>query len=215
MNFVAELLQFGDREFYKDWWWADGTVTPQHGEHLLACKSKDQTVFVCLFPAGTLRPSHISGPTGISQFTSGVWGNHKYQLLFIQVYVIQINDQCYSRVCVYRHFYKPMLRKGINKLLAQTAVFLVSAFFHEVNQKHSAFLCDSKHWEFIYQPIVLLLNVCLDRGTVLFVYIIAKTFLKDVLGNVLSDVLYLSFSTWWVFLWRCSGCGPLWEWWLR
>lgn len=21
MNFVAELLQFGDREFYRDWWW--------------------------------------------------------------------------------------------------------------------------------------------------------------------------------------------------
>lgn len=27
-----------------------------------------------LFPSGTLRPSHISGPTGTSQSTSGAWG---------------------------------------------------------------------------------------------------------------------------------------------
>lgn len=37
-----------------------------------------------------------------------------------------------------RHFYKPMLRKGVNKFMAQTAVFLVSAFFHEV-EPHSLF----------------------------------------------------------------------------
>ncbi|KAI9540028.1 hypothetical protein NQZ68_001962 [Dissostichus eleginoides] len=30
-----------------------------------------------------------------------------------------------------KHFYKPMLRKGVNKFLARTAVFLMSAFFHE------------------------------------------------------------------------------------
>lgn len=34
----------------------------------------------------------------------------------------------------YRHFYKPMLKRGTNKFLAQTAVFLVSAFFHEVKK---------------------------------------------------------------------------------
>lgn len=44
----------------------------------------------------------------------------------------------------YRHFYKPMLRKGVNKFLAQTAVFLVSAFFHEVNQQHPVCLCGIK-----------------------------------------------------------------------
>lgn len=37
-----------------------------------------------------------------------------------------------------RHFYKPMLRKGVNKFLAQTAVFLASAFFHEVTEQHLA-----------------------------------------------------------------------------
>ncbi|XP_031465321.1 diacylglycerol O-acyltransferase 1 [Phasianus colchicus] len=30
-----------------------------------------------------------------------------------------------------RHFYKPMLKRGVSKWTAQTAVFLASAFFHE------------------------------------------------------------------------------------
>ncbi|GLD59166.1 diacylglycerol O-acyltransferase 1-like protein [Lates japonicus] len=71
MNFVAELLQFGDREFYRDWW-----------------NSESVTYF---------------------------WANWN----------IPVHKWCL------RHFYKPMLRKGVNKFLAQTAVFLVSAFFHE------------------------------------------------------------------------------------
>lgn len=32
-----------------------------------------------------------------------------------------------------------MLRKGVNKFMAQTAVFLVSAFFHEVEPQPSLF----------------------------------------------------------------------------
>lgn len=32
-----------------------------------------------------------------------------------------------------RHFYKPMLKWGVSKWTAQTAVFLASAFFHEVS----------------------------------------------------------------------------------
>ncbi|KAK5607428.1 Diacylglycerol O-acyltransferase 1 [Crenichthys baileyi] len=71
MNFVAELLQFGDREFYRDWW-----------------NSESVTYF---------------------------WANWN----------IPVHKWCL------RHFYKPMLKTGTNKLLAQTAVFLVSAFFHE------------------------------------------------------------------------------------
>ncbi|XP_033830935.1 diacylglycerol O-acyltransferase 1a [Periophthalmus magnuspinnatus] len=71
LNFVAELLQFGDREFYRDWW-----------------NSETVTYF---------------------------WANWN----------IPVHKWCL------RHFYKPMLKKGVNKFLAQTAVFLVSAFFHE------------------------------------------------------------------------------------
>uniref|UniRef100_G3NJ14 O-acyltransferase n=1 Tax=Gasterosteus aculeatus aculeatus TaxID=481459 RepID=G3NJ14_GASAC len=71
MNFLAELLQFGDREFYKDWW-----------------NSESVTYF---------------------------WANWN----------IPVHKWCL------RHFYKPMLRKGVNKFLAQTAIFLMSAFFHE------------------------------------------------------------------------------------
>ncbi|XP_077447292.1 diacylglycerol O-acyltransferase 1a [Stigmatopora argus] len=71
MNFVAELLQFGDREFYRDWW-----------------NSESVTYF---------------------------WANWN----------IPVHKWCL------RHFYKPMLRRGVNKLVAQSAVFLLSAFFHE------------------------------------------------------------------------------------
>ncbi|KAJ1195350.1 hypothetical protein NDU88_004631 [Pleurodeles waltl] len=71
MNFVAELMRFGDREFYRDWWNAE-TVT-----------------------------------------------------YFWQNWNIPVHKWCS------RHFYKPMLRRGISKWTAQTAVFLASAFFHE------------------------------------------------------------------------------------
>ncbi|XP_062342518.1 diacylglycerol O-acyltransferase 1a [Osmerus eperlanus] len=71
LNFVAELMQFGDREFYRDWW-----------------NSETVTYF---------------------------WANWN----------IPVHKWCL------RHFYKPMMKRGANKLLAQTAVFLLSAFFHE------------------------------------------------------------------------------------
>uniref|UniRef100_A0A3P8WCC5 O-acyltransferase n=1 Tax=Cynoglossus semilaevis TaxID=244447 RepID=A0A3P8WCC5_CYNSE len=71
MNFVAELLQFGDREFYRDWW-----------------NSETVTYF---------------------------WSNWN----------VPVHKWCL------RHFYRPLLRKGTNKFMAKTAVFLLSAFFHE------------------------------------------------------------------------------------
>uniref|UniRef100_A0A9J7ZYY3 O-acyltransferase n=1 Tax=Cyprinus carpio carpio TaxID=630221 RepID=A0A9J7ZYY3_CYPCA len=71
MNFVAELMQFGDREFYRDWW--------------------------------------------NSETIPYFWSNWN----------IPVHKWCL------RHFYKPMLVKGVNKLGAQLAVFFLSAFFHE------------------------------------------------------------------------------------
>ncbi|XP_033854300.3 diacylglycerol O-acyltransferase 1-like [Acipenser ruthenus] len=71
MNFVAELMQFGDREFYRDWWNSE-TVT-----------------------------------------------------YFWQNWNIPVHKWCI------RHFYKPILKRGMSKWAAQTAVFLASAFFHE------------------------------------------------------------------------------------
>ncbi|XP_071224956.1 diacylglycerol O-acyltransferase 1-like isoform X2 [Salvelinus alpinus] len=67
----SELMQFGDREFYRDWW-----------------NSETVTYF---------------------------WSNWN----------IPVHKWCL------RHFYKPIMRRGTNKWVAQTAVFLVSAFFHE------------------------------------------------------------------------------------
>ncbi|XP_015987282.1 diacylglycerol O-acyltransferase 1 isoform X1 [Rousettus aegyptiacus] len=71
LNTVAELMQFGDREFYRDWWNAESV-----------------TYF---------------------------WQNWNIPV---------------HRWCV-RHFYKPMMRRGSSKWLAQVGVFLASAFFHE------------------------------------------------------------------------------------
>ncbi|NXF97670.1 DGAT1 acyltransferase, partial [Eubucco bourcierii] len=71
LNVVAEVMQFGDREFYRDWW-----------------NSESVTYF---------------------------WQNWN----------IPVHKWCL------RHFYKPLLKWGASKWLAQTAVFLTSAFFHE------------------------------------------------------------------------------------
>ncbi|XP_061572746.1 diacylglycerol O-acyltransferase 1b isoform X2 [Cololabis saira] len=71
LNFTAELLRFGDRQFYKDWWNSE-TVT-----------------------------------------------------YFWQNWNIPVHKWCL------RHFYKPMLRRGVSKIVSQSAVFFLSAFFHE------------------------------------------------------------------------------------
>ncbi|KAK0133530.1 Diacylglycerol O-acyltransferase 1 [Merluccius polli] len=71
LNFNAELLRFGDRQFYKDWWNSE-TVT-----------------------------------------------------YFWQNWNIPVHKWCL------RHFYKPLLRKGFSKMASQSAVFFLSAFFHE------------------------------------------------------------------------------------
>ncbi|XP_017461926.1 PREDICTED: diacylglycerol O-acyltransferase 1-like, partial [Rhagoletis zephyria] len=71
LNLVAEVLRFGDREFYKDWWNAES----------------------------------------IAQFWK-TWnmGVHKFAL---------------------RHIYVPLLKRGYSKMTVMSAVFVISAFFHE------------------------------------------------------------------------------------
>ncbi|KAK3603413.1 hypothetical protein CHS0354_009392 [Potamilus streckersoni] len=71
LNVIAELLRFGDREFYKDWW-------------------NSETV---------------------NQF----WQNWNVPV----------------HRWASRHLYKPLIRRGYNKLHASVAVFFLSAFFHE------------------------------------------------------------------------------------
>ncbi|KAK7886365.1 hypothetical protein WMY93_025986 [Mugilogobius chulae] len=71
LNFSAELLRFGDRQFYKDWWNAESVT------------------------------------------------------YFWQNWNIPVHKWCL------RHFYKPLLKKGFSKMVSQSAVFFLSAFFHE------------------------------------------------------------------------------------
>lgn len=71
LNAVAELMQFGDREFYRDWWWVAPPGRRWWGPHwgwgLSPCP-------LCPAPAGTRSPSPTSGRTGTSLFTSGASG---------------------------------------------------------------------------------------------------------------------------------------------
>ncbi|XP_031803240.1 diacylglycerol O-acyltransferase 1 [Sarcophilus harrisii] len=71
LNVVAELMQFGDREFYRDWW------------------------------------------------------NSESIIYFWQNWNIPVHKWCI------RHFYKPVLKMGVNRWMAKIGVFLASAFFHE------------------------------------------------------------------------------------
>lgn len=73
MNFVAELLQFGDREFYRDWWSVLKTASEFFLWHVLYMQVHGNVIY-----AGTLRASPTSGPTGTSRFTSGVWGERTH-----------------------------------------------------------------------------------------------------------------------------------------
>ncbi|KAJ8334067.1 hypothetical protein SKAU_G00397060 [Synaphobranchus kaupii] len=78
MNFVAELMQFGDREFYRDWW-----------------NSETVTYF---------------------------WSNWN----------IPVHKWCL------RHFYKPMLKRGVRKWRAQIAVFSALCLLSRVLGEHSS-----------------------------------------------------------------------------
>uniref|UniRef100_A0A4W6CN06 O-acyltransferase n=1 Tax=Lates calcarifer TaxID=8187 RepID=A0A4W6CN06_LATCA len=78
MNFTAELLRFGDRQFYKDWWLVYASVC------------------VCV----------------VYEFYEEWW-------------CTVLKD------CLGLHFYKPLLRRGFSKMVSQSAVFFLSAFFHE------------------------------------------------------------------------------------
>ncbi|KAF1610954.1 UNVERIFIED_CONTAM: Diacylglycerol O-acyltransferase 1, partial [Eudyptes pachyrhynchus] len=84
LNVVAEVMRFGDREFYRDWGGGGGG-------------------------GGQRRPP----------------GNSESVTYFWQNWNIPVHKWCL------RHFYKPMLKRGASKWMAQTAVFLASAFFHE------------------------------------------------------------------------------------
>lgn len=58
---------------------------------------------------------------------------------FYRVMLIQL-VQCLFVFLSCRHFYKPLLRKGFSKIVSQSAVFLLSAFFHEVRSEIENYL---------------------------------------------------------------------------
>lgn len=53
-----------------------------------------------------------------------------YLSLIINACIGPFLHLCLCVVC--SHFYKPLLRRGVGKMFSQSAVFFLSAFFHEV-----------------------------------------------------------------------------------
>lgn len=214
MNFVAELLQFGDREFYKDWWWVLTTT-----RHITRAHTQRGTFSI-------LSPACFNVSFRNSETVTYFWANwnipvHKWCLRWELKHVwpgalfvcVRFLISCAS-FFFFRHFYKPMLRKGVNKFMAQTAVFLVSAFFHEVEPPPSFFLCflGVCRWSTRMQEALFfilffncgfLFNICWPSELFILINFIVITFFSP-----------LS-SSWWAFLWGCSDYGPSWEWWLR
>lgn len=84
LNAVAELMQFGDREFYRDWWWvALGVALGVWVGHSVFCSLCSRL----LLPnptSGTLSLSLTSGRTGTSLCTSGVSGRWR---MYVWVWV--------------------------------------------------------------------------------------------------------------------------------
>lgn len=81
LNFCAELLRFGDRHFYGDWW----SVALKHLRHRFfhQCQHCFTDPVFCLFCfcIGMLRLWFLSGRTGASLARSGVTGVAKWQRL--------------------------------------------------------------------------------------------------------------------------------------
>lgn len=68
---------------------------------------------------------------------------HVHPLHHLSIHPFQNLRFCLS--C--RHFYKPLLRRGFSKILSQSAVFFLSAFFHEVRAENKEnLLCLCWHW---------------------------------------------------------------------
>lgn len=130
LNAVAELMQFGDREFYRDWWWVawggGGVGWPGRGEgaagHPL---SPPQELGVChLLLAELEHPcTQVVPQVGVGAARGWGWAGERHGA----------PGACPTASSSCRHFYKPMLRRGSSKWVARMGVFLASAFFHEVS----------------------------------------------------------------------------------
>lgn len=60
----------------------------------------------------------------------------KYNPLLLTLFLIIIGVMTVNFLSFCRHLYSPMLKAGYSSLQAQVAVFLLSAFFHEVCTLH-------------------------------------------------------------------------------
>lgn len=141
LNAVAELMQFGDREFYRDWWW----VAPLGRGRRWGWWGPHWGWGLSPYPLHSTPPHPTPPPQEL--------GVHHLLLAELEHSCSQVVPQVGVHLgvgvgacgwgCVagcpnhchlpHRHFYKPMLRRGSSKWAARTGVFLASAFFHEVS----------------------------------------------------------------------------------
>lgn len=108
----------------------------------------------------------------------------------------------------FSHFYKPLLRRGFSKLISQSAVFFLSAFFHEVS------------WSATTAPFAPRDTVCQIENSQPWLVFDAAQMFRSSLGSehdwhVFVFLSLFCVSIWWVFLSGCSDCGLSQAWWLR
>lgn len=117
-----------------------------------------------------------------------------FDLLWFIVYCLVVHPVQHVFFCLScSHFYKPLLRKGCSKVVSQSAVFFLSAFFHEVRSENRDSFFVRVY--FVKYPHIF----------TIFVIFVA----------FLMSFLFPCLSTWWVYLSGCSDFGPSWGWWHR
>lgn len=142
LNFCAELLRFGDRHFYGDWW----SVALKNVWHRFLARVNIVllTQFLFFFK-GMPQPWFLSGRTGASLARSGVtgvvisqWSN--WSEILVPLHWKQ--TQCYgfalcsmSVLLTQRHVYSRLVENNVTPSHAELLIFLMSAALCEVQWK--------------------------------------------------------------------------------
>ncbi|KAF9612615.1 hypothetical protein IFM89_002211 [Coptis chinensis] len=182
LNILAELLCFGDREFYKDWWNAK-TVEEVGLFENLSCHGCDLSFPQLIWFANLLFfplywASTSIGECGICLFTNGLFAIYTF-------HAYEMEYQRGKKKCI-------MMQRvdvgGVSGLIA----FFLSAVFHELCVAVPCHIF--KLWAFIgimlQVPLVILTNYLYDKFRNAMVGNMIFWFIFCILGQPMSILLY-------------------------